>query len=157
MLPLKSFASGAVNRSKQMQRVTVVPSCLRVLVVDDDPIIAALMVRELKQHFHASAVHDGREALVQLAMGNEYDVILLDVHMPKMSGIGVYKRASLFSPEIAKRIVFVSGGTTSEEADFLASIPNEHVRKPVPLATLLEVVERVGDRRIAQGSTGAAA
>ena len=63
-------------------------STFNVLVVDDDEAIRALLLEYLGQQSHVSvdAARDGVEALHQIAV-NRYRVIVLDVVMPKMSGV----------------------------------------------------------------------
>ncbi|HKO59103.1 MAG TPA: response regulator [Thermoanaerobaculia bacterium] len=63
-------------------------SLKRILVVEDDDTIRKLLVEYLKQHafINVDAARDGVEALHQLAM-HRYSVIVLDVWMPKMSGV----------------------------------------------------------------------
>ena len=64
----------------------------RVLVVDDDPDMAALLARLLrKEGMAVDTVHDGDSALVH-AMSSTPDLILLDVMMPGMSGFEICER-----------------------------------------------------------------
>jgi class 3 adenylate cyclase len=64
----------------------------RVLVVDDDPDMAALLARLLKKEGMAvDTVHDGDAALVN-AMSSAPDLILLDVMLPGLSGFEVCER-----------------------------------------------------------------
>jgi CheY-like chemotaxis protein len=109
------------------------------------------MVRRLGEHFDACAVHDGKAALQRLASGDEYDAILLDVHLPKLNGIDVYKQIRFLFPSMVKRMAFVSGGMFDHtEAEFLASVPNPKLAKPFAFATLRGIVELVGQpKRIA--------
>ncbi|HEV7922215.1 MAG TPA: response regulator [Thermoanaerobaculia bacterium] len=60
----------------------------RILVVEDDETIRKLLVEYLKQHafINVDGARDGIEALHQLAL-HHYSVIVLDVWMPKMSGV----------------------------------------------------------------------
>ena len=60
-----------------------------VLVVEDDLNLADALVRELKkQGLTADAVHDG-EAAIEKIRGTNYTVVLLDLVIPKVSGIQV--------------------------------------------------------------------
>jgi CheY-like chemotaxis protein len=63
-------------------------SLKRVLVVEDDDTIRKLLVEYLRQHAftNVDGARDGVEALHQLAL-HGYSVIVLDVWMPKMSGV----------------------------------------------------------------------
>jgi CheY-like chemotaxis protein len=116
---------------------------LRVLVVDDDPVVSVAMLRVLRDRYVASASHDPREALGR-DLATEYDVILLDLHMPHMSGIEFYARAGAMFPDVQRRIVFISGGALSEaEGELFASVPNVLLQKPFAMENLLEIVRRV--------------
>lgn len=60
-----------------------------VLVVDDDPDFAKLLQRLLQREgWHAEIAHDGEEALAKLR-AKPYQLVLLDKHMPKRSGLEV--------------------------------------------------------------------
>jgi len=85
----------------------------RVLVVDDED-----DVREVLSEILASAGHrvdtavSGRSALSQLQAAR-YDVILSDVRMPDMDGLGLLAEIRRQWPEQAKHVVFISGDTLS--------------------------------------------
>ncbi|MBY0492271.1 MAG: response regulator transcription factor [Gemmatimonadaceae bacterium] len=62
---------------------------MRLLVVEDDPKLAALVARGLREDAYAVDVaEDGPRALSQTAM-NRYDAIVLDVMLPGLDGFGV--------------------------------------------------------------------
>lgn len=62
---------------------------MRVLVVEDDERLARLLEKGLREHAYAVDVAaDGERALVQAAV-NDYDVIVLDVMLPRRNGIEV--------------------------------------------------------------------
>jgi DNA-binding NtrC family response regulator len=64
----------------------------RVLVVDDDPTMRRGLTRLLEARgFDARAAEDG-DAAVQLAMAGDLDVLLVDLHMPRTSGMDVLER-----------------------------------------------------------------
>jgi CheY-like chemotaxis protein len=63
----------------------------RVLVVDDEPVIRALVVASLAADFKVSAAADGRDALAAL-QSERPDVVLLDVSLPGMSGAEVLRQ-----------------------------------------------------------------
>ena len=62
----------------------------RVLVVDDEPVIRALVVASLAADCKVSAAADGRDALASLH-NERPDVVLLDVSLPGMSGAEVLR------------------------------------------------------------------
>src|SRR5574337_848230 len=64
----------------------------RVLLVDDDVELAAMLREYLEQEgFEAHAVHDG-EAGVAEALSGRYAIAVLDVMMPKLSGVEALRR-----------------------------------------------------------------
>jgi CheY-like chemotaxis protein len=58
----------------------------------------------------------GAEALERLVVGERYDVILSDVLMPEMTGIELFAELERRFPEQSGRVVFMTGGATSESA-----------------------------------------
>jgi DNA-binding response OmpR family regulator len=64
----------------------------RILVVDDEPSIIKGLVFSLSQEGYAiDAAYDGEEALEKF-QNNEYDLVILDVMLPKMNGLEVLQR-----------------------------------------------------------------
>ncbi|WP_029011419.1 response regulator transcription factor [Niveispirillum irakense] len=64
----------------------------RVLLVDDDRELTAMLAEYLaREGFQAQAVHDGQQGETE-ALSGQYDIIVLDVMMPRLSGIEVLRR-----------------------------------------------------------------
>ena len=64
-------------------------SIKQILIVEDDrPMARALELKLNNSGFAAKAVNDGEEALMELEK-NKYDLMLLDLVMPKLDGFGV--------------------------------------------------------------------
>src|SRR5919202_5166527 len=62
---------------------------MRLLVVEDDPKLAELLARMLREQSYAvDVVGDGESALYQAAV-NPYDAVILDVVLPRRSGLDV--------------------------------------------------------------------
>ena len=65
---------------------------MHVLIVEDEPEMAKLLSRGLQEEqFEVSLAHDGQAAL-ELSSSRPFDVILLDVMLPKMSGLEVARQ-----------------------------------------------------------------
>jgi DNA-binding response OmpR family regulator len=90
---------------------------MKVLVVDDDAlmheVITAFLTRYGQDHevdIAIKALHDPVQALVEMSEnGLAYDLILLDVRLPKLSGDEIYTGISKRHPELLRRILFVTG------------------------------------------------
>src|SRR4051812_318321 len=65
---------------------------MRILIVEDDPVLADGLTRSLKHaEFAVDCAHDGDEADHILATQN-YDLVILDLGLPKLDGFDVLKR-----------------------------------------------------------------
>jgi CheY-like chemotaxis protein len=115
----------------------------KVLVVDDEALIASALVKVLELEHEVTSVTSGEHALQLLLRGASFDVILCDVSMPGTSGIDLYHTLQRFRPELAPRIIFMSGGSSMPViADFLARVSNRHIDKPVDLALLRTLIRK---------------
>jgi two-component system NtrC family sensor kinase len=87
----------------------------RILIVDDEPTIAALFEKVVVAEGHrADVALNGREALLKLT-GQPYDLIFCDMKMPDLSGRDIYDEAKRFDPALADRFVFVTGDVISPD------------------------------------------
>ncbi len=72
---------------------TPLPTALRILVVDDEPINQQVIKNHLKgPDYRLTQAMDGEEALELIEGGQKFDLVLLDVMMPRMSGYEVCQR-----------------------------------------------------------------
>ncbi|HVS30598.1 MAG TPA: response regulator [Thermoanaerobaculia bacterium] len=86
----------------------------RALVVDDDAGIRILVKHILsRNNFTVDLARDGIEAIEKLVV-NDYDVIVLDIMMPRIDGRGVVEYLERFQPEnIARVIVMTAFGSSA--------------------------------------------
>jgi CheY-like chemotaxis protein len=115
----------------------------RVLILDDEVILAGAL-RDLLSDENEIVVESRAEAaLVRLRRGEHYDVVLCDVMMPNMSGVELHARLSLSHPEVAARMVFMSGGYFGSHIEsYLARVPNLVLQKPFDIGGLRALIER---------------
>jgi CheY-like chemotaxis protein len=117
-----------------------------VLVVDDDASVASSLARQLRQH-DVTSVTTARAALDLLHAGKAFDVILSDLMMPGMSGMELHAEVARMSPDLASRIVFITGGAFTAAANaFLDCIENERLDKPFTGPEVRAAIDRVLDR-----------
>ena len=119
----------------------------RVLVVDDEAELADL-VREIlsRDGYEVTLAKSGREALSLLEAATP-DVIVSDLRMPDLDGPGLWRELKARRPELAARMVFVTGDTLGADASrFLKEAEVPVMEKPLDLGELRrrvgEVVER---------------
>ncbi len=114
----------------------------RILVVDDELVIAQLIADVLGSEGYAvdMAPH-GLAALESIAQ-QAYDVVLSDLRMPELDGLGLYREIERRHPELLGRFVFISG--TSEHTDyqgFIADVKVPVLTKPFDMLELQRMVE----------------
>ncbi len=109
----------------------------RVLIVDDEPLLARMLKRILSSEHDVVAVLNGREALERVAFDPPFDVMVCDMMMPDMTGLDVYAQLIQSVPDLAARTIFITGGVFSaREREFLESIPQRWIAKPFGLQHL---------------------
>ena len=97
-------------------QAVVFPEVERVslLVIDDEAPILRVIERLLSRDHKVTGVLDALTALEIIEDGQEFDVILCDVMMSNMDGVTFYERLAEERPELARRLVFLTGGALTE-------------------------------------------
>ncbi len=104
----------------------------RILVVDDEPLVGKALKRVLGPKHDVVLATSAKQGLEHVAHGERFDVILCDVMMPEMTGMELHAELLRVAPELAARVVFVTGGTFTEQArEFLDRVPNGRLEKPI--------------------------
>jgi len=122
---------------------------MRALVVEDDPRIAADVVRALSSGgFRVEHVADGQEAWFR--GGTEsYDLIVLDLGLPRLDGMGVLKRWRAEGVETPV-IVLTARGAWTERVEGIDAGADDYLPKPFRMEELLArvraLVRRSGGR-----------
>ncbi len=120
---------------------------MRILVVEDDPKVASFLVRALQEEGHAvDAAADG-ESGASLAHLNPYDLILLDIQLPKRDGLQVaaeLRRNNVPTPIL----VLTSRDTIQDVVRGLNAGADDYLTKPFALEELLARVSALTRRQL---------
>lgn len=110
---------------------------LRVLIVEDEEAVRRPMVRYLtRRGAEVDEAADGVEGLARLR-AKPANVILADLRMPRMGGVELYAQLEEERPELAARVLFLSGDVSQLAEPGNTPVPRERVLvKPVELAEL---------------------
>jgi CheY-like chemotaxis protein len=123
---------------------------LRVLHVDDDP-MNLRVVQEILTAFGHTAVMaaSGQEALEHLG-AEAFDVVLMDIHMPEMSGIEVVERLrASVGPERNTPVIALTADVLSRRPqDYAALGFNDFVSKPILVSGLMASLQRAAGRAV---------
>ena len=110
---------------------------LRVLIVEDEEAVRRPMARYLtRRGAQVDEAADGVEGLARLRT-QPANVILADLRMPRMGGVELYAQLEEERPELAARVLFLSGDVSQLAQPGNTPVPRERVLvKPVELAEL---------------------
>jgi DNA-binding response OmpR family regulator len=116
-----------------------------ILVADDEPHIGRIIKMKLEQGpFRVSLAYDGQEALDFINSDEDLDLALLDLMMPKLSGLDVLARVR--EQERFKTlpcIILTAGGDAKHERDALALGATQFLTKPFSPKKLYALVARL--------------
>ena len=116
----------------------------RALVVDDDVAIRILVTRILTRHgFAVDAVRDGAEAIEMLLL-HAYDVIALDLMMPRIDGFGVVKYMIEHHPELLDRVIVMTA-FGAQALDKVCPPVGRFIEKPFDVQHLLAEIAGCGE------------
>ncbi len=123
----------------------------KILVVDDDNEIRELLEFDLSHSgYKVDTARDGFEGL-EKAVGNYYDLILLDVMMPKMNGFEVCKNIRKSKPELPV-LMLTAKGTIDDKTQGFDCGADDYLVKPFDIQEVLLRVRALLRRNSEQGS-----
>jgi signal transduction histidine kinase len=112
-----------------------------VLVVEDERALGRALPRLLAPHL-VTVTPRARDALARIASGQSFNAILCDLMMPEMTGMDFYAALRDKHPELSDRVIFMSGGgLTAAAREFLATVPNRRIEKPIDASSLRLLIE----------------
>ncbi|MCZ7680394.1 MAG: response regulator [Sandaracinaceae bacterium] len=119
------------------------PARPRVLLVDDEPMVLRVLAQLLGRTYEVFSA-EGYTSAVAVLERERVDVILCDMMMLDGTGVDVHAWVSEHDPDLAARMIFMTGGTFTPRARaFLAEVPVRHLVKPFSLKELDEVVRTI--------------
>jgi PAS domain S-box-containing protein len=117
----------------------------RVLVIDDERLVGEAIARSLGEESDVEVATDAQQGLARIDAGARYDVILCDLMMPVMTGMDLYAEVVRRAPQLAGRIVFMTGGAfTARARAFLESVVNPCLEKPLDMSKLRSLLAKAG-------------
>jgi putative nucleotidyltransferase with HDIG domain len=118
----------------------------KILIVDDEDAIRSLFVEALEElGYRCDVAANGLEALEKFYRVRDYDVVLLDLHMPKLNGIETLKKLKAYSPDLS--IIMVSASRDIENVRAaLKEGAYDYVFKPFNVTDVDTVIRRAIER-----------
>ena len=115
----------------------------RILLVDDDPEIVDSMRTVLESRgYEILVARDGNQGLV-MAEGEEPDLVVLDMMMPKRSGFLVLEKLRRSRPDPV-RVIMITANEGSRHKAYAEMLGvDDYIRKPFAMDRLLDSVDRL--------------
>ena len=118
---------------------------MRILLVDDEAELVSTLAERLSfRGFDADWASSGEDAIKQVAK-KHYDVAILDIKIPKISGLALKKILQEKNPLL--KFIFVTGHGSEEDykAGSVAAGEQYYLIKPVELDRLIEKIKEVAN------------
>jgi len=116
----------------------------KILIAEDDPEIALLLRKVLEREYEVVHAKDGKKALELLKQKTAPNLIIADVMMPNLDGIGMVRVMKTF-PNLKKiPVIFITAKTSSE--DIIAGIQTgakHYITKPFKIDDVMQKVRKI--------------
>ena len=120
---------------------------MHILVVEDEPRLANLIAQALNEEGHVAEIAVDGEEGYDLAAGGAYDVIVLDLMLPKMPGMEVAR--ALRAEKVATPILMLTArGEIADRVEGLDAGADDYLVKPFALEELFARIRALGRRKI---------
>ena len=117
-----------------------------ILVVDDDRLVLASIGRGLRDAgYRVSVAGNGDDAL-EIAARDRPDLALLDVRMPGIGGLELYRQLVAKDGDLGRRFIFITGDTGSLGSSNVDTADASVLAKPFTAADLDAVLNRIVPR-----------
>jgi CheY-like chemotaxis protein len=115
----------------------------RILAVDDEKVVRDVVKRVLSRVGHKVETVDNAADALNRIESHRYDLVLVDIKMPGMSGVELYKRLQKINKSLARKVIFITGDIMGADTErFLAQTKSAHIEKPFNAEQLEKAVRR---------------
>lgn len=124
----------------------------RVLVIDDEPAVRHALERSLRYFGYAVVSAAGGDSAYEILQHDRFDIVLLDIRMPFMSGDTLFLAITRRWPELRERVILMTGDAEYVMEGWSAELKNRPLlAKPFTLDTLTRCLASVLESQSRQG------
>lgn len=115
----------------------------RILIVEDEPSIGQLCRTVLTREGYDVEIAPSGRVAQELIESNSYDICMIDIRIPTLSGIELYRWLQKAKPELARNVIFTTGDIMSGETpDFLQQANRPVLAKPFTPSELRAIIRQ---------------
>ena len=116
----------------------------RILLIEDSPTDTAVLTQLLERNGHQVLASGSAEDGIETCRREKPDLVMMDIVLPGMNGFELYQALHDQVPELAARLIFITGDTlTAATQARLAQIGNPYLAKPFAIDRLETTVQGV--------------
>ncbi len=142
-LPVTGIIDSIEEKKEMNDNVEGKDSKKGLLIDDEKPILAYLKRLLSGWGYESELVNNAKDAL-EIMKKNDYDFILLDVKMPDMNGLELYRQLKKMKPELAGRVIFVTGDVLEKTTStFLKENDVPSITKPIDVEKLRHNIDKI--------------
>jgi CheY-like chemotaxis protein len=143
-LPIVNKGEQATPPEQPVAAVAKSASKARILIVDDEPMVQKFIMAVLSGERYALDLMDNGNTTLERLRNQEYDVILLDIKLPGMSGIEIYEELKKSFKPLTRKVIFITGDVMSSDTmTYLKSAGIPYITKPFEAALLVKEIDRI--------------
>jgi len=139
-----AYVAVADSGQKERHLTPAVAGAKEILVVDDEEMIVELYLQLLQALGHSiDTASTGLEALRKI-QARDYDLVITDIKMPKMTGIQLYEKVAEIKPDMKRRFIFITGDMNSLTTQQFSTVTdNPCLLKPVNIEKIEATIRQV--------------
>ena len=119
----------------------------KILVIDDEDLMCDLIEQVLEMKGYAiTTMTNSTEALEEIKQKKDYDIIIADIRMPKVSGIDLLRTSN--AQDMNYQFILITGFYNLLSPDILKPLnPFGFIKKPFDINTLISTVEQAFEKK----------
>lgn len=146
---IERFIKSQPGYEEFLNRLKSLPAIWRekILVVDDDKMIAKLLQAILVEEGDIETAANGEEGLKKV--GEKYfSAVITDMDMPVMNGIEFYNKAVEMYPNIKERFLFFTATFGEDRLSFFRNNGIRYLQKPSPIGDIIKAIVEIQSREM---------
>lgn len=119
----------------------------KLLIVDDEKNLRLVIQKEMSRQGHEAATASDGEAAWEMLEAEDFDVLLCDINMPRLDGIGLLKRIKEKSPSPPEIIMLTGQGTVETAITAMKLGAYDYLTKPYRIAELTALIKQAAEKK----------